>query len=157
MRGLPISFLVVAGFVVLAGGLIIYFTSKQFLFRHHKRKGEEALQRRDYVAAFKSLTRAEALWDLNVTKQTTLSYQRDLAILEGLLNGLETAAYAAGITLAVGEYRDAVKAMQAEFQGCDISEGALTGKTSASAFRHLKSAQSTLREQVRSHRTNMPK
>src|SRR4051812_45786156 len=104
MGGLPSSFLVVGAFVLLAGGLIIYFASKQYLFQHHKRKGEEALQRRDYVAAFKSFGRAEALWDLNVTKQTTLSYQRDLAILEGLLSDLEAAAHAAGITLSVGEY-----------------------------------------------------
>ena len=40
MGELPNSFLVVAAFVVLAVGLIVYFLSKQFLFRRHKQKGE---------------------------------------------------------------------------------------------------------------------
>jgi len=153
MSELPKSFLFVAAFVVLAIGLIVYFVSKQLLFRRHKRKGEEALQRQDYLAAIESFGRAEALWELNVTQQTTPSYQRDLATLDELLNGLEAAARVEGITLAVGEYRDAVKAVQAEFQGNKIGERALAGKTYASASIRLKNAQSRLREQLRANRT----
>ena len=153
MSELPKSFLFVAAFVVLAIALIVYFVSKQFLFRRHKRKGEEALQRQDYLAAIESFGRAEALCELNVTKQTTPSYQRDLATLDELLNGLEAAAHAGGIPLEVGEYRDAVKAVQAEFQGSDVGEHPTTGKTYASAFMRLKSAQSALREQLRVNQT----
>jgi hypothetical protein len=155
VSGFPKSILVVAAFVVLAVGLIVYSVSKQFLFRRHKRRGEEALQRGDYHAAVRSLGRAEALWDLNATKQTTPSYQRDLATLEELLNGLEAAARAAGITISMGEYRDAVKAVQAAFQGNEVGERASTGKTYASAFMRLKDAQSTLRKQLRAnHKRN---
>ena len=145
----PKSLLFVVAFVVLAVGLVVYFLSKQFLFRRHKQKGEDALQRGDYLAAIESFGRAEALWQLNVTKQTTPSYQRDLATLDELLNGLDAAARAGGITLAVGEYRDAVKAVQVEFQGNQIGERISTGKTYASAFMRLKNAQSALREQLR--------
>jgi len=153
MSELPTSFLFVAAFVVLAIGLIVYFVSKQFLFRRHKRKGEEALQRQDYLTAVESFGRAEALWELNVTKQTTPSYQRDLAALDELLNGLEAAARAGGITLAVGEYRDAVKAVRAYFQGKEAGDPASTGKSYASAFMRLKNAQFALREQLRANQT----
>lgn len=153
MSELPKSFLFVAAFMVLAIGLIVYFVSKQFLFRRHKRKGEAALQRQDYLTAVESFGRAEALWELNVTKQTTPSYQRDLAALDELLNNLEAAAHGGGITLAVGEYRDAIKAVQAEFQGSDDGEQTTTDKTYASAFMRLKNAQSALREQLRANQT----
>jgi hypothetical protein len=152
MRELPHSFLAVAAFVVIAFGLIVYFLSKQFLFRRHKRKGEEALQRQDYLAAIESFGRAETLWEFNVTRQTTLSYQRDLATLDELLNGLEAASRAGGITLAVGECRDALKALQAEFQGSGVGKPASNGKTYAAAFIRLQNARSALREQLRANR-----
>jgi len=152
MSALPKSFLFVAVFIVLAIGLIVYFVSKQFLFRRYKRKGEEALQRQDYLAAVESFGRAEAFWDFNATKQTAPSYLRDLATLDEVLNGLEAAAHAGGITLAVGEYRDAVKSVRAYFQSKEAGDPASTGKTYASAFIRLKNAQYALREQLRTNR-----
>lgn len=153
MSELPKSFLFAAAFVVLAIGLIVYFVSKQFLFRRHKRKGEEALQRQDYLAAVESFGRAEALWDFNATKETTPSYLRDLATLDELLTKLEVAARAAGITLAVGAYREAINAVRDYFQGKEAGDPAATGKTYASAFMRLKNAQSALREQLRANQT----
>jgi hypothetical protein len=119
---LPNTFLFVAVLVVLAIGLIVYFVSQQFLFRRHKRKGEETLQRREYLAAVESFGRAEALWDFNATKETTPSYLDDLATLHEPSNKLEAAARAAGITLAVVEYRDAVKSVRAYFQGREAGD-----------------------------------
>lgn len=153
MSELPKSFLFVAAFIVLALGLIVYFVSKQFLFRRHKRKGEEAIQRQDYLAAAESFRRAEALWDFNATKETTPSYLRDLATLDELLNSLEAAARAGGFTLALSEYRDAVKALQAEFQGKGGGKQTHSGKTYASAFMRFKNAQFAMREQLRANRT----
>lgn len=148
MTELPTSFLVVLAVVVFAIGLILYFFSKQFLFRRHKCKGEEAFRRGAYRDAIKCFARAEALWELNVNKQTTQSYQRDLTMLQEILNGFQAAARAEGITLSLDEYLDAVLALQSEFRGNDASERGSRGKTYASAFMRLKSAQSTLRDQL---------
>jgi hypothetical protein len=150
------SCFVVMAFIVIAIGLIFYFVSKQFLFRRHKRSGEEALQRGDYRAAIQSFARAETFWELNVTKQTIPSYRYDLAKLDELLKGLEAAARSGGITLAVDEYRDAVKAVQAELQGNEAGKRVSTGKTYASALTRLKHAQSALREQLRANQTRQP-
>ncbi len=149
MSGLPNSFLLVLGFIALAIGLILYFVSRQVMFRRHKRRGDEALKRGDYRESLRCFARAESLWELNVTQQTIRSYQGDLAMLEEVLNGLQSAARAGGISLPVAEYCNAVKVARSEFQGNPVGERASSGKAYASAFMRLKGARSTLREQLR--------
>jgi len=154
MGELPKSFLVVTALVAIAAGLTIYFVCKAFLFRYHKAKGNKALQQRNYAAALDAFRRAEALWELNVTKQTRTSYQRDLANLDELLCGVDAAARARGIDLPVSEYRRALQALQAELQGVRAGVLQSNAKSYASAFMHLKTAQSMLREQLRASQTH---
>ena len=149
MSELPRSFLILLAFVLLAIGLILYFVSKQFLFRRYKHRGDEALKRGEYQDAIKSFGRAEALWELNVTKQTIPSYQRDLTRLEELLNGLDAAARSGGVALPVDECRQAVKAVQTEFQGNETCTRSSSGTACVSALMRLKVARGTLREQLR--------
>lgn len=154
MNGFPRSFLVVLAFAMIAVGLIVYFVCKQFMLRRHKRRGEEALKRGDYRDAIRSFGRAEGLWDLNATKQTTASDQRDLATLEEILNGLQKAAVAGGISLALDEYHEALRGLHSVFRGNEPSGRTSVSKVYAAAFMRLKSARSALREQLRAINSN---
>ncbi len=151
MSEVPKSFFIVLALVVFAAGLIVYFGSKQFLFRRQKRKGKEALRRGDYHAAVKAFRRAEALWDFNAIEETSAAYRRDLDQLEELITDMEAAAQAGGIALTVDEYREAIGAVRAYFQSKETGDFKATGKTYALAFMRLKRAQKMLREQLRAN------
>ena len=147
MSELPKSFFLLLAFVILAIVLIVFAAFKYFMFWRHKRSGDLWLVRADYANAFRSFCRAERLWDFNPNKDSTVSHQRDLEHLEEVLDGIQKAGHAIGTTLAVEEYRDALRDLKSHFDSDE--KKSFDSKSYASAFMRLKSAQSTLREQLR--------